>query len=362
MREFRFGVNVGDGSEVREFARQVEDLGFDVLLAADHLGGAAPFPLLAAAAAVTERLRLGTYVVNAPFWNPSMLAREFATVDVISGGRVEVGLGSGHMKSEFDAAGIPWEGFDARADRLAATIGELDRLFGEGGQKPLPVQRPRPPLLIGGTSDRLLRLAAEHADIVAFAGIFQVKGAEPGRFRSATAAEMDERVAFYRSARAAVGGRADGQEYGLLLQWVQLGDDPRAIAEQLAVLDRVGDLPEIPSSVERLGTLSVEEPQRLPADTGDSDSSRRPRPPAESRASRPGSGSRAVASAPPPPARTPRRRPGRPRRRRSSAPPRRRRSFWPRAPCESCPRGSLSPLRSRPCTAVYGSRSDLSRS
>lgn len=233
MREFRFGVNIGDDGEVREYARQVEDLGFDVLLAADHLGGAAPFPLLAAAAAVTERLRLGTYVVNAPFWNPSILAREFATVDVISGGRVEVGLGSGHMKSEFDAAGIPWEGFDARADRLAATIAELDRLFGENGQKPLPVQRPRPPLLIGGTSDRLLRLAAEHADIVAFGGVFQVKGAEPGQFRIATATEMDERVAFYRSTCTAVGTRPDDQEHGLLLQWVQLGDDPRAVAEQL---------------------------------------------------------------------------------------------------------------------------------
>lgn len=223
-------MNIRDGLDVLDYARRTEELGFDVLLAADHLGAPAPFPLLAAAAAVTKRLRLGTYVINVPFWNPALLAREFATVDVISGGRVEVGLGSGHMKSEFDAAGIRWDGFNARADRLAATVDELDRLFADGGQQPSAVQRPRPPLLIGGTSDRLLSLAAEHADIVAFAGLFQVKGAEPGTFRIATAAELDERVAFFRSC---AGDRADQMERGLLLQWVELCDDRRARARQL---------------------------------------------------------------------------------------------------------------------------------
>jgi|SRR5215470_2586037 len=230
MREFRFGVNIGDHSDVLEYARRVEKLRFDVLLAADHLGAPAPFPLLAAAATVTERLRLGTYVINVPFWNPALLAREFATVDVISGGRVEAGLGAGHMKSEFDAAGIPWDGFDARADQLAAAVDELNRLFADGGQQPLPVQRPRPPLLIGGMSDRLLSLAAEHADIIAFSGLFQVKGAEPGKFRIVTAAELAERVAFFRS-RA--GDRADQLERGLLLQWVELCDDRAAAARRL---------------------------------------------------------------------------------------------------------------------------------
>lgn len=237
MREFRFGVNVGDGGGWLDFCRQAERLGFDVLLAPDHLGSTAPFPMLAAAAAVTERVRLGTYVVNVPFWNSALLAREFATVDQLSGGRAEVGLGSGHMKSEFDAAGIPWEPFDARADRLAATVDDLDRLFTE--QEPLPVQRPRPPLLIGGTSDRLLRLAAERADIVGYGGVFQVKGAPPGTFRLATAAELDERVAFFR---AHAGSRAGDMEAGLLVQRVAITDDRRGYVEGLGLTTPVDEL------------------------------------------------------------------------------------------------------------------------
>lgn len=231
MRDFRFGVNFGDGSNVLEFCQRAETLGFDVLLASDHLGSPAPFPLLAAAAtALPDRVRFGTYVINVPFWNPALLAREFATVDRLSGGRVEIGLGSGHMKSEFDAAGIRWQPFDARADRLAATVDELGRLFADDGQQPLPVQRPRPPLLIGGTSDRLLRLAAERADVVAYGGLFQVKGAAPGTFRLATADEMDERVAFFRSHAR---DRAGDVESSLLVQRVEITADRRGRMKQL---------------------------------------------------------------------------------------------------------------------------------
>lgn len=236
MHPLRFGVNCGgDPDGWPEFCRWAERTGFDTLLVPDHLGSPAPFAMLATAAAVTERVRLGTYVVNAAFWNPAMLARELATVDRLSGGRLETGLGSGHMKSEFDAAGIPWQGFDARADWLDTTIRELDRLFADDGQQPLPNQRPRPPLLIGGTGDRLLRLAAEHADIMAYAAVFQVKGAPPGTFRVAGPAELDERVAFFRDQ---AGDRADQMEAGLLVQRVEITDDrERRIAELKAEHD-----------------------------------------------------------------------------------------------------------------------------
>jgi alkanesulfonate monooxygenase SsuD/methylene tetrahydromethanopterin reductase-like flavin-dependent oxidoreductase (luciferase family) len=123
--EFRFSANffgVTSQADFTAFCQQVEGLGYDTLFAADHLGSVAPFQMIVAAAQVTSRLRLGTLVLNVPFWNPALLAREIVTADVLTGGRLEVGLGSGHMKWEFEEAGIGWEGFGARADRLAATI------------------------------------------------------------------------------------------------------------------------------------------------------------------------------------------------------------------------------------------------
>ena len=110
MSSFKFSSNIFGLKSRDEFAamcRRAENYGYDTIFAADHLGHAAPFQAVVAAAAATERLRVGTLVVNAPFWNPALLAREIATADILTGGRFEVGLGSGHMKWEFDEAGIP---------------------------------------------------------------------------------------------------------------------------------------------------------------------------------------------------------------------------------------------------------------
>ena len=109
MRPFRFGVNAPLASSApwADTCRTIEEEGFDLLLCPDHLGAPSPFAYLGAAARETTRLRLGTYVLNNEFWNPALLAREAATVDLLSGGRLELGLGAGHMKSEFDDAGIP---------------------------------------------------------------------------------------------------------------------------------------------------------------------------------------------------------------------------------------------------------------
>lgn len=256
MAEFRFSFNVLGVSSATAFAetcRRGERYGYDTVFAADHLGIAAPFSTLVAAAAATERMRVGTLVLNAAFWNPALLAREAATTDVLTGGRLELGLGAGHMKWEFDEAGIPWEPFADRAVRLETMIRELGRHFALDGYPQqaatraavgMDVLRPAqrrgfggygPPLIVGGTGDRILRLAAEHADVIAVAGAYQVKGQPPGTFRLGTAAEAAERV---RYARECAGGRADKVEWHVLTQTVVETPDRGAAAAEL--IERYG--------------------------------------------------------------------------------------------------------------------------
>jgi probable F420-dependent oxidoreductase len=250
VRDFRFSVNVfgiPSREALQERCRRVESAGFHTIFVPDHLGAPAPFPVLQAAADATEHLRVGTLVLNAPFWNPALLARDAASLDILSGGRLELGLGSGHMKWEFDAAGIPWEPFGARARRLEETITELRRFFTSdlaalpGGRSPVPVQRigfdgSGPPLIVGGTGDRVLSVAARYADIIGVAGVYQVPGKPPGTFRLGTAAEADERVRFVREQ---AGERADEVEWHVLVQTVIQTDDRRAAAADL--LSRFGN-------------------------------------------------------------------------------------------------------------------------
>jgi probable F420-dependent oxidoreductase len=244
VRDFRFSFNVfgiPSRDALPERCRRAESAGFHSVFAPDHLGAPAPFPVLQAAADATEHLRVGTLVLNAPFWNPALLAREAATLDTLSGGRLELGLGAGHMKHEFDTAGIPWEPFGGRARRLEQTITELRRFFTSdlaalpGGHSPVPVQRTGfdgsgPPLIVGGTGDRVLSIAARYADIIGVAGVYQVPGKPAGTFRLGTAADADDRVRF---AREQAGDRADDVEWHLLVQMVVPTDDRRAAAEDL---------------------------------------------------------------------------------------------------------------------------------
>ncbi len=249
MRDFRFSCNVFGITTRADFAaecREAEDYGYDTVSAADHLGIPAPFPLLVAAAEAAQRLRVGTLVLNAAFWNPALLAREVATTDILTDGRLELGLGSGHMKWEFDEAGIGWQGPTARAAGLEQMIAKLERYFStelarlRDEAEPKPVQRSGfggygPPLLVGGTGDVVLRIGAQHAQIVGVAGTYQVKGQPPGTFRLATAAEVDERFAF---ARAQAGARAAGLEWHLLVQAVVVTDDRQAAAQELITRHR----------------------------------------------------------------------------------------------------------------------------
>jgi probable F420-dependent oxidoreductase len=243
-RDFRFSSNVFRLRSLDQFiatCRHAEECGYDTIFTTDHLGQPAPFSTLVAAAGATSRIRVGTLVINVPFWNPTLLAREIATVDMLTGGRLEVGLGAGYVKREFDEAGIAWEPFGARAGKLSGAIGEMKRLFAAERQRAsgqslvLPVQRQGfggfgPPLLVAGTGDRILRIAAEHADIVAIAGSYQIKDLPPGMTRLGSPEETDERVAF---TRRCAGNRADEIEWHILIQAVVITDNRKATAVDL---------------------------------------------------------------------------------------------------------------------------------
>ncbi|SFA79660.1 probable F420-dependent oxidoreductase, MSMEG_2516 family [Amycolatopsis marina] len=245
---FRFGVNMlvpTDRSGWVEKCRKAEEFGYDVVGVADHLGMPAPFPALVLAAEATERVRLNTFVLNAAFYNPALLAREVAGTDQFTEGRLELGLGAGYVQQEFETAGIPFERPGRRIDHLARTVTELERLFADPEYQPRPAQPSGPPLLLAGRGDRLLTLAARHAKIIGFTGA----AAGDGRFpRLDTAEGVDERVAF---ARKQLGDRADDVELNILVQRVAVTTDRRRTLEKLAeeapdlTAEQLGEVPTI---------------------------------------------------------------------------------------------------------------------
>lgn len=230
-RPFRFGVNLltpaGSGAQWRTRCRRAEQLGYDVIQVPDHLGTSAPFPALVAAAEATERPRVGTFVLNAGFWNPTLLAREAAGTDALTDGRLELGIGTGYVGDEHDRAGIEFLSPGGRVDHLRHTVEELDRLLCDETGLPRSAQKPRPPLLIGGNGDRVLQLAAQIAEIVAFTGAVTDR---TGKLAPLTADQLDERVAAYRGFAA---GRESPAELNLLIQCVRITRDRRAAVREV---------------------------------------------------------------------------------------------------------------------------------
>ena len=120
-KDFRFGMSlrfIKSRTALVEKVKRAEDVGFDVLCVPDHIGAAAPFPTLTAAAMVTTRLRLSMYVLNAAFYKPALLSRDLLDLDKLSDGRLEIGLGTGYVREEFEAAELPYPSAGARVDYL----------------------------------------------------------------------------------------------------------------------------------------------------------------------------------------------------------------------------------------------------
>ncbi|XVQ86644.1 TIGR03621 family F420-dependent LLM class oxidoreductase [Microbispora siamensis] len=170
-KEFRFGIVAGlapDAAAWTATARRAEDLGYSTLLVPDTLGTLPPLLAMTAAATVTTRLRVGTFVLAAPYRNPPQLAHELAGLDFLSGGRLEVGVGAGRPAAEEEARalGMPYGTAGERVALVRSVIGEVRAAF--AGSR-TTVQRQGPPILVAGAGPRMLALAAEEADIVALA-------------------------------------------------------------------------------------------------------------------------------------------------------------------------------------------------
>jgi probable F420-dependent oxidoreductase len=250
MRPFRFiahaAPGIVDARQLTETARRAESIGYSVLVLPDHLlGQHAPIPLLATVAAVTERIRIGTFVFNVELRHPAVLAQDLASLDVLSGGRLEIGIGAGWNRPEFDAIGLPFPPVGTRVGRLTEAIAVLKGCFGDGpftyhGEHftiaghdglPKPAQRPHPPLFVGGGGRRLLTLAGQEADIVGLAPRLMSgnQGTPVADPRSLTAAATTEKIEWVR---AAAGDRFDRLEFNTYPTGgpVVVTDDARAEA------------------------------------------------------------------------------------------------------------------------------------
>ena len=231
-------------------AVRAEELGFDIVLAADHVGlGWAPMPTLSAIASVTERIRLGTLVLNNDMRNPVQLAWEVSTIDRLSGGRFELGLGAGHTPSEYDATGIERSAPGDRKRRLAESVeiirdlldGEAVEFDGEHHRVDRaridPAQQERLPILVGGNGAALLAHAGRHADIVGLQGLGRTR--EDGHSHEVkwSTRHLDDQIA---QVRVGAGVRFDDIEFNAMVQVVQITDDRESALAK--VVERVDGL------------------------------------------------------------------------------------------------------------------------
>lgn len=238
--------SVADGRRLAADARRAEAMGFHALVIPDHLGDQlSPVPALATIAAATSTLRIGAFVHNNDLRHPAVLAQDLASLDVLSSGRLDVAIGAGWNRPEYEAIGLPFDPQPVRLARLAEAITVLKGTFGgepftfhgehytvtELDGRPLPVQRPHPPFLVGGGGRRTLELAAREADIVGLAP--RIRGDGRGDPRSITVEATAEKIAWVREA---AGERFADLELNVYpsMSAIVVTDDARAAVRDLA--------------------------------------------------------------------------------------------------------------------------------
>ena len=226
QRPFRFGIQTSATSnrhDWTELARRAETLGYSTLTMPDHFDGQlAPVPALQCAADATSTLRLGALVYDNDYKHPVVLAKELATMDVLSEGRVEIGLGAGWMASDYAQSGIPYDSPGVRVSRMIEGLsvikgalgaepfsfdGDHYTITGYNGL-PKPIQS-QPPVLIGGGGPRVLTFAAQQADIVGINATLTSGAVDETTFASMTAEQTDRKVQIVRSAANDAGRLAE---------------------------------------------------------------------------------------------------------------------------------------------------------
>ena len=238
-RPFRFGVQTSKASSRKEWvdlARRAEANGYDVLTMPDHFGDQlAPVPALMTAADATERLRVGALVWDNDYKHPLVLAKELATMDLLSEGRLEIGIGAGWMISDYEEAGMTYDSPKVRIDRFEEGLAVIKGCLGEGAFShsgthytitnhnalPKPVQA-KVPVLIGGGGKRVLSLAAREADIIGINGTMTAGVIGPDAISTMTAEAVDDKVGIVR---AAAGDRIGEIEMNVRVFMVNVTDD-----------------------------------------------------------------------------------------------------------------------------------------
>jgi len=244
-RPFRFGI-ITDGAPTREEwitrAREAEDLGYATFLQPDHFTNEFfPLPSLMAAADATKNLRIGTLVYNNDLRHPVLLAKEAAALDMLSGGRFELGIGAGWNRPEYDQVGLPFDRAGLRIERLEEALKILKQSFSDEAVNftgkhytvtdlnvtPKPIQRPHPPIVMGGGGKKLLSLAAREANVIGL----HLKVNDNGTIDATERIEetLAEKVEWIREA---AGERFSSIELNILISGFVLAQNQREAAEQ----------------------------------------------------------------------------------------------------------------------------------
>lgn len=247
-RPFRFGLQVSGAADAKswaDLARRAEDLGYSTFTMPDHFSDQlAPMPALMAAASATTTLRIGMLVLDNDYRHPVVLAKEAATLDLLSDGRLELGLGAGWERADYEKSGIPYDPPGTRIDRFTEGLAVVRGLFAAGpfdfagdhytitglDGMPKPVQA-HVPLLIGAGGPRMLALAAQEADIVGVNFDLRAGAFEATTARSGTAVEVDKKIDIVR---AAAGDRFDDIELNIRVFFNVVTDDRDDLARKLS--------------------------------------------------------------------------------------------------------------------------------